>query len=44
MRKEAKEDEILKIEDYIKNPQSYIINAKPGKTPLVLVNYEKLEE
>lgn len=28
----------------VENPQAYIVNALPGKTPLVLIDYEQKEE
>ncbi|EAR97028.3 hypothetical protein TTHERM_00196190 (macronuclear) [Tetrahymena thermophila SB210] len=46
-RKEAKDQvlkEIIPVEDLIKKPEEYIINAGPGKQKLVLIDYEKKEE
>lgn len=31
MRKETKQNEIVNVEDFLKNPGEYIINAVPGK-------------
>lgn len=43
-RKENKINEVVVIEELVKNPQEYIINALPGKQKMVLVDYEKKEE
>lgn len=32
------------MEDLLKNPLEYIINAIPGKQKMVLIDYEKKEE
>lgn len=34
----------MSIEEFVKNPSNYVINAKPGKFQLVLVDYEKKDQ
>lgn len=36
--------EIIPVEDLIKKPEEYFINAAPGKQKLVLIDYEKRED
>ena len=44
LRKEQKVSEVVSIEEFVKNPSNYVINAKPGKFQLVLVDYEKKDQ
>lgn len=44
MRKDAKINEIVTLDDFSKTPPAYIVNATSTKPNLVLVDYEAKEE
>jgi len=44
MRKDAKINEIVTLDDFSKTPPAYIVNATSAKPCLVLVDYEAKEE
>ena len=44
MRKDAKINEIVTLDDFSKTPPAYIVNATSTKPELVLVDYEAKEE
>lgn len=44
MRKDAKINEIVTLDDFSKTPPAYIVNATSTKPDLVLVDYEAKEE
>lgn len=39
-REENKILEILNVEEFIKKPENFLINGKPGPAKMVLVDYE----